>query len=916
MGLLSLRHRARPRRRVCCRKVLPVEGVGDPRTRAPLSGFADSWTSTMNHSPSQAAWSAAPGPQRRFEGPMVRTVRPLAGGWTLRGADGLTVPAHAPGCVLPLLIEAGEIPPAAVAACGDEPARVAEQTWTYSRTITIGDDTGFDRRDLVFDGLDTLAVIRLDGEVVGTTENMHRRYRFDVTQRLGRGEHRLEVALAPARVETDRRARRHGPLPVNGSGADTHAYLRKMATSWGDRWAAVRLGAGIWRPVRLESWSTARLASVRPTPTVDDRDRGVLTVVVEVEPATAGTAIAGSTLRIAVDDPTGNGLVVASVAVDEIGPTTVELPVGPVERWWPHTLGDQPLYPVTVELVGANGDVLDGWTHRVGFRTVELDVSDDADGSGFTFVVNGLPIFARGVNWLPDHPFPCFADRARYQQRANELRDLGVDLIRVWGGGLYESDAFYDQCDESGVMVWQDFLFAGAAYPERLLADEVRAEAVDNVERLMPHPSLVMWNGNNEAFTGWFEGGWPGELDGRPWGEGYYLDLLPKIVADLDPHRAYWPGSPYAGSMARPTTDDDHGCRHLWDPWRDGDQSRYRDHVPRFVTELGWPAPPTATTTGRWGTGHRADPPPGDESARGRAATETDRLATGLAPYFELPENPGDWLWATQLNQARAVTTGIEHLRSHRGRCMGAVWWQFNDCWPGVSPSILDCDGRRKPAFHALRKAYRDRLVTIQPAAGRTAAVEPDGGELVVAMVNDRPEAWQGSLALSRRSADGTVCSAVTIAVDVAPWSVERVMVPASVSRPYDPRRELIVADVDSGRERTRGWWWFRPDRELHLGPAAASLEILPVTDPHHRTPAFRVQLTAHTLMRDLTVLADELHPCATADDGLISLLPGEQATLTVTGLAPGEVDRATVCTVLRSANRLIGRSRPADTRD
>lgn len=803
---------------------------------------------------------------------------------------------------------------------------MAEQTWTYHHTLTIDDESAFDRRDLAFDGLDTLAVIRLDGEVVGTTGNMHRRYRFDVSDRLSPGRHDLEVEFAPAQPEADRRARRYGPLPVDGTDTDTHAYLRKMAASWGGDGSPASLVAGIWRPVRLESWNTARLSSVRPVPVVDDRDRGLLTVVVAIERAGTESGevtplpAVGLSLRLVVDEPDGRGLVVASVPVENGGgPTTIEVPVGPVDRWWPHTLGDQPLYPVAVELVTDGGAVLDAWTGRVGFRTIELDTSEDPDGSRFTLVVNGVPIFARGVNWFPDEPFPCLVDDPRYRQRANELRELGADLVRVWGGGVYEADAFYDQCDELGIMVWQDFPFVGAAYPERLLADEVRAEAVDNVERLMPHPSLAVWNGNDGAFAGWFERGWPRELDGRLWGAGYYLDLLPRIVAELDPHRAYWPGSPYAGSMDRSTTDDDHGCRQLWDGWDNLDHTRYRDRVPRFVTGLGWPAPGTAATLRSPAAGGRSDEWIGSGSpgavGRGRIDAVAGQLTRGLVPIFEVPEDPNDWLWATQLNQARAVTTGIEHLRAHRGRCMGALWGQFNDCWPGASPSVLDRGGRRKPAFHALRRAFLDRLVTIQPAPA-TVDIDLDAagrpGELVVVMVNDRPGPWTGSLAISRRSADGTVCAAATVAVEVAPWSTGRVTVPAPVARPYDPTSELIVADVDDGATRTRGWWWFRPDRELRLGPAAASLEILPAADPYCRRPAFRVQLTAHTLMRDLTVLADELHPGATADDGLITLLPGEQATLTVTGLAPDDVDRHTVCTVLRSANRLIGRPQPS----
>ena len=221
-----------------------------------------------------------------------------------------------------------------------------------------------------------------------------------------------------------------------------------------------------------------------------------------------------------------------------------------MERWWPAGYGAQPLYSLALRLVSDEGDttvVLDEWRRRVGFRTVRLDTTADATGSAFTFVVNELPVFVRGVNWIPDDPFPSRVTSERYRQRIRQAVDANVSMLRVWGGGIYEDDAFYDICDELGVLVWQDFLFACAAYPEHLLADEVEAEARENVERLMTHPCLALWNGNNENIWGYFDWQWQPVLQGRSWGAGFYFDVLPRVVADIDPDRAVLARQPVLG---------------------------------------------------------------------------------------------------------------------------------------------------------------------------------------------------------------------------------------------------------------------------------------------------------------------------------------------------------------------------------
>ncbi|MFC7484013.1 glycoside hydrolase family 2 protein [Luedemannella flava] len=548
--------------------------------------------------------------------------------------------------------------------------------------------------------------------------------------------------------------------------------------------------------------------------------------------------------------------------------------------WWPRGHGDQPLYDLDVVL----GD--DRWHARIGFRTVTLDTGADEHGARFTFVVNGRPVFVKGANWIPDDVFPHRVTRDRYAARIDQAVEAGVNLLRVWGGGIYEADDFYAACDERGVMTWQDFLFACAAYSEQdPLRAEVVAEARDNVARIMTHPSLVLWNGNNENIWGYADWGWQLRLDGRSWGGGYYYDILPGIVAELDPGRPYTPGSPFSPDPDRHPNDPAHGSMHDWEAWNQLDYTEYRRHRPRFAAEFGWQGPPT------WSTLRRAlsDDPLTPESpgmlVHQKAAEGDVKLTAGLVRHFRLPATMADWHWAMSLNQARAVATAVEHFRATSPLCAGSVVWQLNDCWPVVSWAAVDGDGRRKPAFYALRHAHAERLITVQP----------DGDGLRVVLVNETATPWQGELTAARVDYGGKVLATAALAADCPAWGTRTVSLPAEVATAGDAAAELVTARLGD----RRGLWFFAEDRDSAL--PAPDLNAVATATPAGAT----VTVTALSLLRDLTLLADQVRPDAVVDDMLVTLLPGETATFQVT--AAGIDPRALVAPhILRSANQLV----------
>ncbi|MGW3987965.1 glycoside hydrolase family 2 protein [Streptomyces sp. NPDC004830] len=807
----------------------------------------------------------------------VRT--PLSEGWTLRlnterhtpdqappGLAGSTLPAQVPGCVHTDLMAAGWLADPYLDLNEDEVAWVGRADWTYATELP-GSDGTFERTDLVFDGLDTVAAVRVGGRLLGRTRNMHRSYRFDVTDLLSGGPAPLDVTFTSAYAEAEAMRAVLGERP--NSYPEPFHYLRKMACSFGWDWGPTLVTTGVWRQARIERWSTARLAAVRPHVTIAEDGMGIAEITVDLDRTTTGR---DRPLRLLA--AVGEASAEVTVAPGE-NSATVTVRVPDVDRWWPRGYGPQVLHACTVTLGDLDaGHPLDTWERRIGFRTIRLDTSADRHGSAFTLVVNGVPVFARGVNWIPDDAFPTRVTPDRYRTRLGQAADAGVDLVRVWGGGIYEDHAFYDTCDELGLMVWQDFLFACAAYPEEQpLRSEVEAEARENVTRLMPHPSLILWNGNNENLWGFADWDWEPALAGDSWGEGYYLGLLPRVVAQTDPTRPYWAGSPWSGSWDHAPNDPGHGTAHSWEVWNRRDYGDYLTSVPRFVAEFGWQAPATFATLER---ALSERPLTADSPAmlhHQKAEDGNGKLNRGLAPHFAPPAGFDTWHYLTQLNQARAVAAGVEHWRSHWPRCAGAVLWQLNDCWPVTSWAAIDGDGRFKPLYFELRRLYADRLLTIQ---------ERDGA-LTLAGCNQAGTVWDTTVTVRRVGADGTVLAQAEIPLKAAAREVALERLPETVARFTDVTREFLVADVPGfphpGEEGERAVHFPCPDREFAHTPASYDVRV-----HEDGETGTLITVTAGTLVRDLLLQADRLDPGARTDRGRVTLLPGESATWRVTG--------------------------------
>ncbi len=910
---------------------------------------------------------------------------PAGATWSLRLLDGPAqarlerpVQASVPGCVHTDLMAAGLLEDPYLGSNELDARWIGECSWRYTGRFEVdlpvaeagsppeqvngATELLAGRADLVFDGIDTLATIRLNGVELGVADNMHATWRFDVRQTLRRGANEVEIDFpAPlpfCRSELERYRREIGDFPYGGAGANPqlpHHMLRKMHCNFGWDWGPQLVTCGIWRGVRIEAWDAARIASVRPRVLEATGARALVKVDVGVALSdAAGRAAEVATLpgrampRVEVEVLDPDGVRCASGS----GGETIE--IASPRLWWPAGLGDQPLYRLVVSLRDpAGGALLDGAERKLGLRTFEWVTTPDTApavvagveqpaGATFHLRVNGRRVFCKGANWIPDDCFPHRVTRVRYRRRVGQAREANMNMLRVWGGGIYEDDAFYDACDELGVMVWQDFATACTCYPEdEAFRRRFEHEARDNVARLAGRASLALWCGGNECIQATFD--WGPEYRrmrevGYGWGRHYWYELFPRIVAELDPGTTYWPNSPWSeGTEARrhaategaeaegtsntevpeaePEAHSDPSClrasapsclsselpanlehvgdQHIWDVWNgQGDWRNYWSHVPRFASEFGFHGPPA------WPTLEQAIPP--DQRhwfspamvLHNKQEAGQERAINRARDHFRLPERPEsaeafEAMWfAAALNQARALEAGCAWFRSLSPWCGGALYWQLNDCWPVASWSAIDNDtagrGRPKLLWYATRRFFAPRMCALLPGEVTPIGHEPARPRVV--LHNDHPDPWQGELLLQLADFGGRVLAEERAGFDVEAGGVLRFIVPGN----WPPAADRLIVARATGAPVAH--WFFGRDRDL------------PYPAPRFRLDVDRegadtvVHITAETLVRDLCLFPERLDPEAAVDEQLLTLLPGESATVRIAGasarLTAGELSR------------------------
>lgn len=646
----------------------------------------------------------------------------IVSGWRMRKAgEDSWLPAAVPGSVYSDLLRNGRMEDPFWKDNELKALPLMENDYEYETEFCCDGIKENSRVWLAFPGLDTIADIYVNGILSGKAENMHRTWEFDITGAVKLGKNSLLVYLHSPLVYI---REEYEKQPTQGSvdAMDGFVHIRKAHCMFGWDWGAHLPDAGIYRPVYLHIVEEGRIDSVyvRQEHTEGkvvldlsvsrnpaDNLKQEIPVLSREEKKLSGTDD-GYSYHVWVTAPDG------SVIEDTDSPKklTVENP----SLWWPNGVGEQPLYKISVMLY-QNGREVDSWNKRIGLRTMTMHIERDEWGTCFAHRVNGVDIFAMGADYIPEDHILARVTPATTRKLLEQCRMANFNVIRVWGGGYYPEDWFYDLCDEMGFMVWQDFMFACAAYdltPE--FEKNIRAEFADNIKRLRHHASLGLWCGNNEMEQFVIEGicvTKPKEV------KDYiimYERLIPEVLKKYDPETFYWPASPSSGGSFDEPQDPDRGDVHYWQVWH-GDKpfTEYRKFFFRYVSEFGFQSFPAMKTIETF------TDDPADWNAfsyimerHQRNAGANGKILTYLQQTFLYPTQFTTLLYASQLLQAEAVRYGVEHFRRNRGRCMGAVYWQLNDCWPVASWSSIDYQGRWKALHYFARRFFAPVMISCE----------------------------------------------------------------------------------------------------------------------------------------------------------------------------------------------------------
>ncbi|MFO7959041.1 MAG: glycoside hydrolase family 2 protein [Candidatus Brocadiia bacterium] len=771
------------------------------------------------------------------------------------------IDAEVPGCVHMDLMRADRIPDPFYGFNDEEVQWVADENWLYRTTFDASPDMlTMERVDLVCRGLDTFGTVVLNGTTVGEADNMFRTWRWDVTELLEEEGNELIVLFESPRVRGAALSDADGE-GLSARSTPARAYTRKAQYASGWDWGPDLNTSGIWQPVYLEGIEGARLRDVWAHANWEDPDNPVIHVEADVEALADGSAQMKALLT--------DGAPVAEAAASAdltTGPNTLtaSFRVEDPRLWWPRGAGPQELYTLTVE-VEIDDQTLTR-TRRIGLRRVELVREKDDEGESFVLHINGEPIFCRGANWIPSDNFLPRLTDADYEDLLHMAADANMNMLRVWGGGIYEQDRFYELCDELGIMVWQDFMLACAAYPEHL--DDFRAnvehEAEEQVRRLRNHPSIVLWCGNNECQWHYGEGG--GDH------ESLCEQVLPALCARLDPTRPYWPGSPYGGEEPN----DPHcGDQHFWSTWwRWWKPESMRGFPGRFLSEFGLQAPPAPETVRLYipSSGHHMQSRVMEH--HNRAMEGTERIFRYLAAQFRVPCEFEDTVYLMQLAQAEGIKTGVDYWRGRKFLTAGALFWQFNDCWPVTSWSCVDCEHRPKALYHYARRFFSPVCPVI----------ECGDGEWSVRVINDRLRPFKGELVWGVGRVTGDQLWSDRRPLEIPANDVAETEARGSAEQGLsDPTTDYLWCRIIEGDEEiARDTAFTLPIKHVDLPVPEWEAKVQPVDDRKHR-----VTLSSHTFAKGVWLRVGGIG--ARFSDNFFDVIPEVPVEILVTTARPLE---------------------------
>jgi beta-mannosidase len=799
----------------------------------------------------------------------------ITDGWTFRQADQQEwLPATVPGCVHTDLLKNGKIEDPFYRLNEHKVQWIDKVNWEYKTTFTI-DKATFNREHIALDfkGLDTYADVFVNDTKVLSADNMFREWMVDIKAQVKEGPNELRILFRSPIVEGLKKYDAN-PYVIPVSGNDlaeigevegnkmVSVYTRKAGYHYGWDWGPRLVSSGLWRPVLLTAWDEARIENLQLKQNQVSEKEATLTAVFEID------ANADNKATISIEND-GNELAHADIQLTKgVSTYPVDFKIENPKLWWTNGLGEAHLYNIKGKL-SVSGRSAEK-TERIGIRTLELVRDKDAKGTSFYFKLNGVPVFMKGANYIPNDIFPARVTDQMYQNVIHTSKISNINMLRVWGGGIYEYDRFYDLCDENGILVWQDFMFACAMFPDDdAFLNNVKEEANDNIKRLRNHPSIAMWCGNNEILAAWYGWGWKKSEEAKSkenadkiWKS--YTDIfhhiLPDAVAANDPGRFYWDSSPSSG-MGIPA-DLVNGDEHYWGVWWGKDPfSTYATHIARFMSEYGFQSFPEMKTVKQYTTPEDYNIYSDVMKSHQRSSIGNETIEYYLLKDYKKPKDFESFLYVNHVLQAEGIKFALEGHRRAAPYCMGSLYWQINDVWPVASWSSTDYYQRWKALQYFVKKGFEPVLVSPYN----------DKDSLKVDIINDKLTDIKGQLVVKVLDFEGNEIVKETKEVTVPSNSSNTffgVKTADYLKKLQSTNQFMVVELVDNGAVISSNTLFFKPIKDVNLPKPQVKYELA-ATDG-----GFEISLTTDKLAKNLYMtIGDEE---GFFSDNYFDLIPGQ----------------------------------------
>ena len=745
---------------------------------------------------------------------------------------------------------------------------IENEDWEYKTTFLISkEELTNEHCILEFEGLDTYAEVFLNGKQILVANNMFRTWNIDVKNSVLIGKNEMKIIFSSA-VKKGKEEAAKLPYVMPG---DEKVFTRKAQYQYGWDWGPRFVTAGIWKKVQLHFWNSAMITNVKYNQKALTDSYAELEFSINIQSAIIGK------FQIVINDKSEDIQLQKGENVVTI-PYSIQNP----KRWWPNGLGEANLYSFEIYLIGNNQNS-DKKQLKIGLRTIELIQEKDAIGQSFYFKVNGIPVFMKGANYIPPDSFLPRTTDSIYKSVVKNAVEANMNLLRVWGGGVYAEDIFYDECDKNGILVWQDFMFACAMYPgDKAFLDSVKNEVIDNVTRLQNHPCIALWCGNNEIDEGWHNWGWQKqfkytlEQETSIWNDykKLFQELIPQTLGELlsTNENRYWSSSPSIGWGKKESLTQ--GDSHYWGVWWGMEPfEMYEKKVGRFMSEYGFQGMPN------WET-FKSFTNEDELNLNSEAVKNHQKHPTGYATIqsymereYKIPKSFEDYTYVSQLVQAEGMKTAIEPHRRAKPNCMGTLYWQLNDCWPVTSWSSVDYFGRWKAFHYQVKRSFENVLISIKE----------DEDDYKVYIINDDFNTFKGDLSIILYDFNGKKIIEINEPITCNENSAElKIAIPKINFKKYKKVNTVLSVSFTSKNKTTKSLFYFVKPKDLNLSKPNIKIKVV---------DSNTIEISTDVLAKNVFLTQGN----AFFSDNYFDLLPNEKRNISITGQTKSKIDSKTL---------------------